>query len=69
MKRSGDPKQLEAARLIDEVITEDAPYDAMVIMSRPKGKGGYREGVDDSVKRIKAGGQVENLDIIDIQRP
>ncbi|MDA0162449.1 hypothetical protein OM076_19405 [Solirubrobacter ginsenosidimutans] len=69
LKRSGDPKQQEAARLIDEVITEDAPYDAMVIMSRPKGKGGYREGVDDSVKAIKAGGQVENLDIIDVQRP
>ena len=38
-------------------------------MSRPKGKGGYREGVDASVKAIKDGGQVDNVDIVDIQRP
>jgi hypothetical protein len=69
MKSSGDTKQLEAARLIDDVIRDGAPYDAMVVMSRPKGKGGYREGVDASVKAIKDSGQVENLDIVDIQRP
>jgi hypothetical protein len=69
LKSSGDPKQQEAARLIDEVIRDGAPYDATVIMSRPKGKGGYREGVDESVKAIKEGGQVKNVNIIDIQRP
>jgi hypothetical protein len=69
LKNSSDPKQREAARLLQGVIRDDAPYDAMVVMSRPKGKGGYREGVDDSVKSIKDGGQVENLDIIDVQRP
>ena len=68
-RNSPDPKQQEAARLLQDVIRDDAPYDAMVVMSRPKGKGGYGKGVDDSAAAIKDGGQVENLDIIDIQRP
>lgn len=69
LRNSPDPKQQEAARLLDGVIEDDAPYDAMVVMSRPKGRGGYREGVDDSVAGIKKGGQVEDLQIIDVQRP
>jgi hypothetical protein len=69
LKNSGDPKQQEAARLLQRVVREDEPYDAMVVMSRPKGKGGYGKGVDDSAAAIKDGGQVENLDIIDVQRP
>jgi hypothetical protein len=69
LRNSTDPKQQEAARLLDEVIDDDAPYDAMVVMSRPQGKGGYGGGVDSSAEAIRRDGQVENLDIIDIQRP
>jgi hypothetical protein len=69
LRNSPDPKQQEAARLLDGVIEDDAPYDAMVVMSRPKGKGGYREGVDDSVASIKKDGQVDDVQIIDVQRP
>ncbi len=69
LKNSPDPKQQEAARLLQGVVRDDDPYDAMVVMSRPKGKGGYGKGVDDSAAAIKDGGQVENLDIIDVQRP
>jgi hypothetical protein len=69
LRKSSDPKQQEAARLLDEVVDEEAPYDVMVVMSRPQGKGGYREGVDDSVAAIKKNGQVEDLQIIDVQRP
>lgn len=69
LRNSSDPKQQEAARLLDDVIQDDAPYDAMVVMSRPKGKGGYGRGVDSSAENIRRDGQVENLDIIDVQRP
>ena len=69
LRNSSDPKQQEAARLLQEVIRDDAPYDAMVVMSRPGGKGGYGKGVDSSVENIKKDGQVDNLDIIDVQRP
>ena len=69
LRNSPDPKQQEAARLLDDVIEDDAPYDAMVVMSRPQGKGGYGRGVDSSAENIRRDGQVENLDIIDVQRP
>ena len=55
LKNSPDPKQQEAARLLQGVVRDDAPYDAMVVMSRPKGKGGYGKGVDDSAAAIKDG--------------
>ena len=69
LRNSPDPKQQEAARLLDDVIEDDAPYDAMVVMSRPQGKGGYGRGVDSSAENIRRDGQVDNLDIIDVQRP
>ena len=38
LRNSPDPKQQEAARLLDDVIEDDAPYDAMVVMSRPRAR-------------------------------
>ena len=41
----------------------------MIVHSRPDGKSGYGEGMDDAVEGIRDGGSVGNVDVVDVVRP
>jgi hypothetical protein len=45
------------------------PYDVKIYNSRPSGQGGYGSGVDGAVDDIRADGQVQDVEIVDVQRP
>jgi len=40
-----------------------------IVNSRPSGQGGYGTRADDAVGEIRSGGQVQDVEIIDIVRP
>jgi hypothetical protein len=67
--RNGTAKEQRAARLLEDINEDRAPYEVRIIMSRPAGKGGYAPGMDDAVSKIRAEGQVADLQVIDVQRP
>jgi len=69
LRESPDPGDREAARRLEDIIDEGEPYDVKIVGSRPNGKGGYGTRVDQAVDEIKAGGQVGDVEIIDVQRP
>ena len=69
LRESPDPGDREAARRLEDIIDDDEPYDAMIVGSRPNGQGGYGTRVDDAVGEIRAGGQVQDVQIVDVQRP
>ena len=68
LRASSDPADHEAADALEDIIA-GAPYDVKVVGSRPAGRGGYGTHVDQAVEEIKRGGQVGNVDIVDVQRP
>jgi len=65
--RRTDPR---AAGTMSRVTSTANPsaYDAIVIVSRPKGRAPYGEGVDKAAEAIRASPQVTSLKIIDIER-
>ena len=69
LRESPDPGDREAARRLEDIIDDDEPYDAMIVGSRPNGQGGYGTRVDDAVGEVRAGGQVQDVQIVDVQRP
>jgi hypothetical protein len=40
-----------------------------IVGSRPNGSGGYGTHVDQATDEIRAGGQVTDVELIDVQRP
>jgi len=69
LRNSTDPRDRRTADLLDDIIDNDAPYDVKIVNSRPSGQGGYGTRVDDAVGEIRSGGQVQDVEIIDIVRP
>jgi hypothetical protein len=69
LARSSDPAEREAARRLRSVAAERENYDVMIVQSRPAGKGGYGAGMDDAVAGIKDGGGVDNISVVDVERP
>jgi Flp pilus assembly pilin Flp len=69
LRESPDPGDREAARRLEDIIDDADPYDVVIVGSRPSGKGGYGTRVDDAVGEIRAGGQVQDVQVIDVQRP
>jgi hypothetical protein len=67
--RSSDPAEREAARRLRSVAAGQENYDVMIVQSRPAGKGGYGAGMDDAVAGIKDGGGVDNVTVVDVERP
>jgi hypothetical protein len=65
----GTPAEQEAARRLRRVITRRDTYDVMIVQSRPAGKGGYGAGMDEAMESIRGGGQVGDIDVVDVQRP
>jgi hypothetical protein len=68
LRESPDPGDQDAADALQRII-DGEPYDVKVVGSRPEGSGGYGTHVDQAVDEIKAGGQVSDVEIIDVQRP
>lgn len=68
LRESGDPKLQRAADALEDITLDDAPYDVRIFNSRPGGRGGYGSRMDEAVGNIKADGQVENVDIVDVER-
>ncbi|MCP9491754.1 MAG: hypothetical protein MSC31_18050 [Solirubrobacteraceae bacterium MAG38_C4-C5] len=54
---------------MDEIIEDNAPYDVLIVNSRPAGRGGYGTRMDEAVGNIRRGGQVNDVRIVDVQRP
>ena len=69
LRNSPDAGDRQAARRLEDIIDDDDPYDVVIVGSRPNGQGGYGTRVDDAVGEIKAGGQVQDVQVIDVQRP
>lgn len=69
LRESPDPGDRKAAQRLEDIIDDDEPYDVMILGSRPGGSGGYGTRVDDAVGEIRAGGQVQDVQIIDVRRP
>jgi hypothetical protein len=69
LRSSPDPNDRRAADLLEDLIDNNAPYDVRIYNSRPAGQGGYGSGVDTVVDDVRAGGQVQDVQIVDVQRP
>jgi hypothetical protein len=54
--------------LQDGVTRKGGPYELRIILSRPAGAGGYGSGMDSALERIRADGQVADVQIDDVQR-
>jgi Bacterial TSP3 repeat len=68
LRESPDPGDQDAADALQRII-DGEPYDVKVVGSRPDGEGGYGTHVDQAVDEIRSGGQVTDVEIIDVQRP
>ncbi len=68
LRESPDPGDRQAAQRLEDIIDGD-PYDVKVVGSRPNGRGGYGTKLDQAVDEIRGGGQVQDVEIIDVQRP
>jgi hypothetical protein len=69
LRESPGPGDQDAAAALERIINDGEPYDVKIVGSRPNGQGGYGTGVDKAVDDIKSGGQVSDVEIIDVQRP
>jgi hypothetical protein len=69
LERSTDPGDRAAAAALRRITQNNEPYDVLIVNSRPAGRGGYGSGLDNATEAIKKGGQVQDLRIIDVQRP
>ena len=69
LRESPDAADRAAAARLEDIIDNAEPYDVKVVGSRPNGKGGYGTKLDDAVGEIRKGGQVQDVEIIDVQRP
>ena len=69
LRESPDPGDQDAADALERIVRDGEGYDVKVVGSRPNGQGGYGVGVDKAVDEIKSGGQVGDVEIIDVQRP
>jgi hypothetical protein len=69
LRESPDPGDQDAAAALERIINDGESYDVKIVGSRPNGQGGYGTGVDKAVDDIKGGGQVGDVEIIDVQRP
>lgn len=69
LRNSPNPNDRRTADALEDIIDNNAPYDVKVVNSRPSGKGGYGSGVDGAVDDIRKGGQVDDVEIIDVERP
>jgi hypothetical protein len=67
LRSSGNRDDTRAARLLED-ITFGGGYDAMVVNTSTR-TGGYGGGMDEAAERIREGGQVGDLELIDIRRP
>ena len=68
LRESSDPGDQDAADALQRII-DGEPYDVKIVGSRPNGSGGYGTNVDEAVDEIKKGGQVTDVEFIDVQRP
>jgi hypothetical protein len=68
LRESPDPGDQDAADALQRII-DGEPYDVKIVGSRPSGQGGYGTHVDQAVDEIKASGQVNDVEIIDVERP
>jgi hypothetical protein len=69
LRNSPNASDRRTADLLEDIVDNQAPYDVKIYNSRPSGQGGYGSGVDGAVDDIRAGGQVQDVEIVDIQRP
>jgi hypothetical protein len=69
LRESPDPGDQAAADALEDIIDGVTKYDVKIVGSRPNGKGGYGTRVDDAVDEIRGSGRVEDVEIIDVQRP
>jgi hypothetical protein len=67
LESSNDPRLRRAAAALRGVNRGDG-YDVKIVNSRPTGQGGYGSRLDEATDAIRRGGQVGDLDIIDVQR-
>jgi hypothetical protein len=66
---STNPAENEAARLLRRAQGGQDNYDVVIVQSRPAGSKGYGSGMDNAVERIKKGGGVDDVSVIDVTRP
>jgi hypothetical protein len=57
----------KTADALESIARGGAPYEVMIVNSRPVGKGGYGSGMDKAVANIKRTGQVADVKILDVQ--
>jgi Bacterial TSP3 repeat len=69
LRSSPHGRDQQAARLLEDIADNGGPYDVVLVNSRPTGVGGYGSGMDSATDEIRRGGQVGDIDIIDVQRP
>ena len=69
LRNSPNPNDRRAADALEGIIRRNDPYDVKIVNSRPSGQGGYGSGVDGAVDDIRNGGQVQDVEIIDVERP
>jgi hypothetical protein len=68
LRESPDPADQDAADALQRIVDGEA-YDVVIVGSRPSGQGGYGTHVDQAVDEIRSGGQVNDVQIVDVQRP
>jgi hypothetical protein len=68
LRESPDPGDQDAADALQRIV-DGEPYDVKIVGSRPSGQGGYGTHVDQAVDEIRGGGQVADVEIVDVQRP
>ena len=68
LRESSDPGDQDAADALQRIV-DGEPYDVKIVGSRPNGSGGYGTQVDQAVEEIRSGGQVVDVEIVDVQRP
>ena len=69
LRNSPNANDRRTADLLEDIVDNRAPYDVKIFNSRPAGQGGYGSGVDGAVDDIRTGGQVQDVEIVDVQRP
>jgi hypothetical protein len=69
LRNSPNANDRRTADLLQGIVRRGDPYDVKIYNSRPSGQGGYGSGVDGAVDDIRAGGQVQDVEIVDVQRP
>jgi thrombospondin type 3 repeat protein len=70
LRNSPNPNDRRTAEVLESIIGDrKAGYDVRIVNSRPSGRGGYGSGLDDAVDNIRQGGQVGDVNIIDVERP